>query len=132
LQRPVTNDSGSNYTTPDAYDIKTWPHWRCTNLSPVEGSGQLAQQWYFLQNGYHYQRRIITGRQIGRITAPDEQFRAGLVEHGVPEHMAEALLGMFLASRDGEFTTVDPTLAKLLGREPTTVATLPRSQLSTG
>ena len=43
---------------------------------------------------------------------------ASLTGHGVPADRAAMLLGMFHASRRGEFTTVDPTLEKLLGRPP--------------
>lgn len=50
--------------------------------------------------------------------ADDDTWAAGLVGHGVPETQAEMLLGMFRASRRGEFATVDPTLTDLLGRPP--------------
>lgn len=43
---------------------------------------------------------------------------AGLVERGLPPHAAQAMLGVFLASRRGEFAAVDPTLEGLLGRPP--------------
>jgi len=36
----------------------------------------------------------------------------------VPEGQATMLLGMFLASRRGEFATTDPALEDLLGRTP--------------
>ena len=37
--------------------------------------------------------------------------------------MADQLLGIFAASRAGEFSAADPTLATLLGREPTPLST---------
>jgi uncharacterized protein YbjT (DUF2867 family) len=61
----------------------------------------------------------LTGRPIKRVTVTDEQYRAGLVSHGVPEPQAEMLVGLFAASRQGEFSLVDPALADLIGR-PTT------------
>ncbi|URN06124.1 NAD(P)H-binding protein [Actinomadura madurae] len=60
----------------------------------------------------------VTGRTIRRVVVPDEEYRAGLVGHGVPEAAADMLVGMFAASRKGEFAGVDPALADLLGRPP--------------
>lgn len=61
----------------------------------------------------------LVGRPIRRVVVPDDAYKAGMVAHGVPEHHAEMLLGMFRASRAGEFAHVDPALARLLGRPPT-------------
>lgn len=61
----------------------------------------------------------LTGRPIRRVVVPDEAFRERLVGHGVPAGQAAMLVGMFRASRAGEFAAVDPTLAGLLGRRPT-------------
>lgn len=58
----------------------------------------------------------LTGREIRRVVAKDDDWLDGLVKHGVPAAQAQMLLGMFLASRRGEFATVDPTLETLLGR----------------
>jgi NAD(P)H dehydrogenase (quinone) len=74
----------------------------------------------------------ITGRTITRITVADDQFREQMMGHGVPAEMAEGLLGMFAASRAGEFARVDPTLAGLLGRDPASARTVLREQLSNG
>ena len=41
--------------------------------------------------------------------------------NGVPEPAADLLVGLFAASRRGEFAAVDPTLERLLGRPPLTV-----------
>jgi uncharacterized protein YbjT (DUF2867 family) len=71
----------------------------------------------------------ITGRTITRTTASDDQFRDHLVGRGVPAEAADQLLGVFVASRAAEFAAVDPTLARLLGREPTAVGTVLREQL---
>ncbi|MFR9773001.1 NAD(P)H-binding protein [Nocardia sp. SC052] len=72
----------------------------------------------------------ITGRAVTRTTTPDDKFRDELVGQGVPAQRADQLLGIFAASRVGEFATVDPTLATLLGREPVTLSTVLREQLS--
>lgn len=60
----------------------------------------------------------LTGRTIRRSVVSDEEYRAGLVAHGLPEPSADLLLGIFAASRKGEFAEVDPTLARLIGRPP--------------
>lgn len=61
----------------------------------------------------------LTGRTIRRVVVPDEQYRASLLAQGLPEARVELTLGLFAASRQGEFAHVDPALAHLLGR-PTT------------
>ncbi|MDA0167199.1 SDR family oxidoreductase [Solirubrobacter ginsenosidimutans] len=63
----------------------------------------------------------VTGREITRVTISDDEYRAGMVARGVPEAQADLLLGVFAASRRGEFAAVDPTLEQLLGRAPTSV-----------
>jgi NAD(P)H dehydrogenase (quinone) len=66
----------------------------------------------------------LTGRTIRRVVADDEEWTAGLIGHGVPEEQATMLLGMFHASRRGEFATTGPTLEDLLGRPATSVRTI--------
>jgi NAD(P)H dehydrogenase (quinone) len=60
----------------------------------------------------------LTGHPITRVTVTDEQYRAGLVTRAVPGPQADMLAGLFAASRQGEFSAVDPTLERLLGRPP--------------
>lgn len=43
----------------------------------------------------------VTGRTVTRAVAPDEEFRAGLTGRGVPDELADHLLGVFEASRAG-------------------------------
>ncbi|MGY0022185.1 SDR family oxidoreductase [Streptomyces sp. cg35] len=61
----------------------------------------------------------ISGRPVERIVVPDEEYRAGLVAHGVPTAQADLLVGLFEAGRKGEFAAVDPALASLVGHAPT-------------
>jgi len=63
----------------------------------------------------------LTGRPIRRVVVPEADYRAGLLGHGLPEPVADMLVGMFAASRQGEFARVDPALARLLGRPPVPV-----------
>ncbi|MCO6004449.1 NAD(P)H-binding protein [Actinoallomurus purpureus] len=72
----------------------------------------------------------VTGRIITRTTALDDRFREQLVGGGAPAESANQLLGIFAASRAGEFAAVDPTLATLIGREPIALGTVLREQLS--
>jgi NAD(P)H dehydrogenase (quinone) len=60
----------------------------------------------------------LTGQTITRITVPDNEWRAGLISRGVPESRGDLLVGIFAASRKGEFAAVNPTLEHLLGRPP--------------
>lgn len=58
-------------------------------------------------------------RVEGRIgqTEADVEIPAGLAA-GLPAPVVELSLGMFVASRQGEFAPADPTLERLIHREP--------------
>ncbi|MFJ4713880.1 SDR family oxidoreductase [Streptomyces sp. NPDC088785] len=66
----------------------------------------------------------ITGRPFTRTVVPDGTFREQVLAHGAPAPVADLLTSVFAAARHGEFTAVDPTLAKLIGREPATFEAL--------
>lgn len=66
----------------------------------------------------------LTGRPVRRVVVPDDDYRAGLLAHGVPEAAAGMLVGMFKAGRQGEFAAVDPALACLIGRPPASLREL--------
>ncbi len=61
----------------------------------------------------------LLGRPVAREAVTDEEYRMGLISHGIPEVMASALGTLYIASRALEFTVVDPALGRLLGRDPT-------------
>ncbi|MFC4120419.1 NAD(P)H-binding protein [Nonomuraea zeae] len=63
----------------------------------------------------------LTGRTVHRVVIDDDEWTARLVAHGMPESRAGLLLGMFHASRRGEFATTGSTLESLLGRAATPV-----------
>lgn len=63
----------------------------------------------------------LTGRTVRRVVVADEEWAASLVGHGVPEDQATLLLGMFRASRRGEFATTGDQLEKLLERPATSL-----------
>jgi NAD(P)H dehydrogenase (quinone) len=58
----------------------------------------------------------IAGRPVRRVVVDEEEYVADLVAHGTPEHLARMMLGLFAASRRGDFAPADPTLAQLIGR----------------
>lgn len=63
----------------------------------------------------------LAGLPIRRVVVSDDEYHAGLVAHGVPGPQAAMFLTLFVAARQGAFTRVDPTLARLIGRPPTPV-----------
>ncbi|MBC8090343.1 MAG: NAD(P)H-binding protein [Phycisphaerae bacterium] len=63
----------------------------------------------------------LTGRFVQRKTLLDEELRTRMAARGAPVRAAEITLGLFAASRNGEFAAVDPTLERLLGRRPTSM-----------
>ncbi|MCD2192359.1 NAD(P)H-binding protein [Actinomycetospora endophytica] len=63
----------------------------------------------------------LTGRPVRRVVVEDGEYRAALVARGTPEPAAEMLVGMFAASRRGDFAPADPTLAQLTGRPATSI-----------
>lgn len=69
-----------------------------------------------------------TGREIRRITVTDDEYVATMVKAGRPESVARFALGMFIAARRGEFATVDPTLERLIGHRPVSLAAMLASQ----
>ena len=63
----------------------------------------------------------ILGKPVEREVVSDEAYKSMLVEQGMPEVYAGLLLSLYAAARAGEFTVVDPTLERLIGRKPTTM-----------
>ncbi|WP_420594152.1 SDR family oxidoreductase [Deinococcus sp.] len=61
----------------------------------------------------------VLGRPVRHETYPDDQLAANM--GGLPAGAAKFLLGMYVASRAGEFAPADPTLEQLLGRPPITM-----------
>jgi NAD(P)H dehydrogenase (quinone) len=61
----------------------------------------------------------IVGHPVRRERISDTDMEARLTGRGLPRRVVEISLGLFRASRAGEFATVDPTLAALIDR-PTT------------
>jgi NAD(P)H dehydrogenase (quinone) len=60
----------------------------------------------------------LTGKEIRRVVVPDDEYKAGMISRGMPEHVVNMPLGMFLASRAGDFSKTDPTFERLIGRKP--------------
>ncbi|MFG1927013.1 NAD(P)H-binding protein [Cryptosporangium sp. NPDC048952] len=60
----------------------------------------------------------VLGRTVTRVVVGDDEWKAAT---GLPEPVADFILGMFRAARQGEFAVTDPTLEKVLGRPATPV-----------
>lgn len=58
----------------------------------------------------------VLGRPVRRQTIADDELRAKMVARGAPAGAVDTVLSLYAASRNGEFASVDPTLARLLGR----------------
>ncbi|WP_035844149.1 SDR family oxidoreductase [Kitasatospora azatica] len=65
----------------------------------------------------------VTGRPFTRTVVPDNAFREQVLAHGAPAPIADLMLSIFAAARNGEFTAVASTLAELIGRKPATFRT---------
>ena len=66
----------------------------------------------------------LLGRSVERRIIPDEDMKARMATRGTPEAAANISLGLYLASRAGEFAIVDPTLARLVNRAPASMRDL--------
>ncbi|MFC4810139.1 NAD(P)H-binding protein [Paenibacillus sp. GCM10023250] len=63
----------------------------------------------------------IAGRPIERRVVTDEAYRAHLTAQGFPEMRIAITLGLFRASRHGDFAQAGNALADLIGRPPLTL-----------
>jgi NAD(P)H dehydrogenase (quinone) len=66
----------------------------------------------------------LTGKPVRHEILADDAMRSAMIARGTPASAVPILLGLFAASRDGEFATVDPALANLLGRRPVSMRDL--------
>ncbi len=71
----------------------------------------------------------ILGKPITRTITGEDSMEAKARGAGVPEGTVAVMLGYYRAARSREFETVDPTLAKLLGRPPETMETFLKARL---
>ena len=63
----------------------------------------------------------LHGRPVERRIVTDEEQERRMTARGASSAVTAITLGMYRAARAGEFKTVDPTLATLLGRQPTSL-----------
>jgi NAD(P)H dehydrogenase (quinone) len=61
----------------------------------------------------------VLRKPISRKLLSDDELKARMAARGVPDGAARLALGLYIAARNGEFATVDPTLESILGRRPT-------------
>lgn len=60
----------------------------------------------------------LLDRSVRRQILTDEDLRSQMAARGAPGRAVDMVLGLYVASRNGEFSAVDPTLEQLLGRRP--------------
>lgn len=60
----------------------------------------------------------VTSKQISRVVISEQDFEIGARGAGATDRMIAIMLGYYRAARAGEFATVDPMLARILGRAP--------------
>ena len=63
----------------------------------------------------------LHARPFERRVIPDAEQATRMADGGGPQAAIDIMLGMYRAARAGEFATVDPTLARLIGRPPVTL-----------
>lgn len=63
----------------------------------------------------------VRGRPVERRVITDREQAAVMTHRGVPATTIDITLGLYRAARAGEFATVDPALAEILGRPPISV-----------
>lgn len=68
----------------------------------------------------------VWGRPVRRALITDDELRARMAKRGLPPAIGEISVGLYRASRDGEFAAVDGTLERLIGRPPARIDSLLR------
>jgi NAD(P)H dehydrogenase (quinone) len=66
----------------------------------------------------------ILHKPVQRNTIDDDAMRDKILARGIPPSAVKIMLGLYAASRAGEFAKTDATLATLLGRSPISFRTL--------
>jgi len=72
----------------------------------------------------------LLGRSIVRKFVSDDDMRAKLATRGAPPHAAALVMGLYMASRAGEFVSVDPTLERVIGHRPIEMGALIEARFS--
>ncbi len=72
----------------------------------------------------------ITGRTIERVVVADDEWRAAVVDSGMPSAAADFTLSMFRAARRGEFAVTDSTLESVIGHQPVSASSVIESILA--
>jgi NAD(P)H dehydrogenase (quinone) len=60
----------------------------------------------------------VLRRPMRREITTDDAMRTKMAARGAPDRATDILLGLYAASRAGEFSSVDPALEQVLGRRP--------------
>ncbi|SEE96939.1 NAD(P)H-binding protein [Ruania alba] len=92
-----------------------------TSTAPLDGAIDLTLSAPVTLADFARAASELTGRHVERVVIEDETWVADEMAHGTPEAVARFTLSMFQATRSGHFAGSDPTLARLLGREPRSI-----------
>lgn len=60
----------------------------------------------------------ITGQQVGYVDISPEDLKKGMLQHGLPEDVAEMITSIAASMKAGEFDYADNTLENLIGHKP--------------
>ncbi len=60
----------------------------------------------------------LLGSPVRRQILTDDELRTKMASRGLPDRVVTMMLGLYIASRNGEFASVNPTLERILGRPP--------------
>ena len=60
----------------------------------------------------------ITGQPVGYIDISLEDLKKGMLQHGLPEDVAEMMTSIAASMKAGEFDYADYTLENLIGHNP--------------
>ncbi|RUS46063.1 SDR family oxidoreductase [Cohnella sp. AR92] len=72
----------------------------------------------------------IVGRPINRKVVTDDEYRTYLTAQGIPEGRIAITLGLFRASRKGDFAHTSNVLADLIGRPPKSIREVLKESIS--
>ena len=73
----------------------------------------------------------LLGSPVRRQILTDEELRAKMAARDLPDRAVIMTLGLYIASRNGEFAPVDPTLERLLGRPPVSMRQVMMDRIET-
>ncbi len=112
----MTGDGAAAFI--DAGDIAAAAAAELTIDNPVGGVHELTGPAAISMPEAAAQLADVLGRPIRYVDLPADQFRAGLVDAGLPTSVADALVTFYSVIRAGHAATVTNSVQELAGRPP--------------